>query len=417
MHHHTMRSLVTISRLSSRSPKRSFRTSAVVRAEKVTSRDTRLAGRPRFYDEVGVTTTVSAPWHGEEAEGSVASPISAGVDGSDSASGVHHLRDSGSSKLEYMLSPRKPGSVESPDSCSEWYGVTLDNRILKTPMGQTLAVPSQNLAFGIAAEWDAQAKYLQPSAMPLMTLACTALDQVAHDPEGYRQQCLKFLPTDTVRQISFWEIRFLSIPFFPMCMCANIFADIKRPRASFWSIFLRFFLSFLSFEWRAPKTCFFADPKVDRGLHRRQQDAWGALHGFVEEKLNRAPACAVGASEGMIMVRKREDRNKSVGLPHHRELLDSAAEWTRALDAWHLAALSSICSQAKSFLLGWALLESGSPLRETKQVVEASRVEEEFQISSWGLVEGGHDYDRLNCSIQLHSAEVFSKTILLDNGL
>lgn len=117
------------------------------------------------------------------------------------------------------------------------------------------------------------------------------------------------------------------------------------------------------------------------------------------------------------MARKRKDRNKPAGLPHSKELFDSAMEWTFTLDAWHLAAFSSICSQAKSFLLGWAMLESGSPIEEMAQAIEASRVEEEFQIASWGLVEGGHDYDRLNCSIQLNSAEVFSKTILLDNGL
>ena len=33
--------------------------------------------------------------------------------------------------------------------------------------------------------------------------------------------------------------------------------------------------------------------------------------------------------------------------------------------------------------------------------VNAARVEEEFNIECWGLVEGGHDYDRLNCSVQM----------------
>ena len=47
----------------------------------------------------------------------------------------------------------------------------------------------------------------------------------------------------------------------------------------------------------------------------------------------------------------------------------------------------------------------------------AARVEEEFQISNWGLVEGGHDYDRLNCSIQLHSAHLFVQSIIVDNDL
>lgn len=36
--------------------------------------------------------------------------------------------------------------------------------------------------------------------------------------------------------------------------------------------------------------------------------------------------------------------------------------------------------------------------------MEISRVEEEFQIGRWGLVEGGHDLDRVNCRVNLSSA-------------
>jgi ATP synthase F1 complex assembly factor 2 len=66
-------------------------------------------------------------------------------------------------------------------------------------VGLPLAVPSKHLAFAIAAEWDAQKKYLQPTQMPLMTLTCTALDQAAMHPSVYREQSLSYLPTDTVR--------------------------------------------------------------------------------------------------------------------------------------------------------------------------------------------------------------------------
>ena len=125
--------------------------------------------------------------------------------------------------------------------------------------------------------------------------------------------------------------------------------------------------------------------------------------------------------EGMLMARKRGDTKPTAGLPHPPFLLEQAKDWTHALDAWHLVALQSMCAQAKSFLVPFGLLhftESGnSAFCHLKDAVEASRVEEEFQISNWGLVEGGHDYDRLNCSIQLHSAQLFSKTIVLDNEL
>jgi chaperone required for assembly of F1-ATPase len=39
--------------------------------------------------------------------------------------------------------------------------------------------------------------------------------------------------------------------------------------------------------------------------------------------------------------------------------------------------------------------------RELPKAIGAARLEEEFQMSSWGLVEGQYDYDRL---IQLYRA-------------
>jgi ATP synthase F1 complex assembly factor 2 len=183
-----------------------------VEKKSTSSRDTRLAGRIRFYKQVGVAP-VSAPWEKKKNDEttstpSVDSPISAGVDGSPSASGVHHLKSKSSKNdddddaLQWMLSPRRPGLLKDTNDkttdCS-WFGITLDGRSLSTPMGQTLAVPSERLAYAIAAEWDAQAKYLQPANMPFMTLACTTLDQAAHHPDFYREQALNFLPTDTVR--------------------------------------------------------------------------------------------------------------------------------------------------------------------------------------------------------------------------
>lgn len=117
------------------------------------------------------------------------------------------------------------------------------------------------------------------------------------------------------------------------------------------------------------------------------------------------------------MSRKRGDAKPSAGLPHPPELIQKATEWTQALDAWHLVSFSSVCSQAKSFLVAWAMMQPESPMRDLSKAIEASRVEEEFQIDNWGLVEGGHDYDRLNCSIQLYSSHLFVKTIAMDNQL
>jgi ATP synthase F1 complex assembly factor 2 len=168
-------------------------------------------------------------------------------------------------------------------------------------------------------------------------------------------------------------------------------------------------------------------------LHRRQQQAWKGLHEFCAQRLDGAKPTTAFGMEGILMSRKRGDEKPNVGLPHPPELTQAAIKWTHSLDAWQLVALNSIATQAKSFLIAFCMLESAglslpgrdgtiltgddavpAPFADVAQASEASRVEEEFQISCWGLVEGQHDYDRLNSSVQLHSASLFAKTILLE---
>ena len=51
----------------------------------------------------------------------------------------------------------------------------------------------------IALEWDAQnekSRGIQPVNMPMMSLASTAIDQVALHPPTVIETCMKYLPTD-----------------------------------------------------------------------------------------------------------------------------------------------------------------------------------------------------------------------------
>jgi len=331
-----------------------------------------IGGRTRFYKNVGVRS-VGAPWevigNNNSSEGNnnetVDSPISAGVDGTQSASGVINTLPNNNNKDDMiiqqqkkMLNPRKPSLDwdETTTTNPNWYGITLDGRILKTPLGQSLSVPSELLAWAIAAEWDMQEKYLQPSQMPLMTLACTALDQTASAPDIIQEQALKYLLTDTI--------------------------------------------------------CYWTDPMEDRGLHRRQQDAWDSIHNHCSATMfsDAKAAVAMGVDEALLMSRSR--KTKQSGLPHPESVLAGAKKLVESLDAWHLTALDSVTRGSKSLLVALASLTGGA---DPKAAVEASRVEEEFQIANWGLVEGGHDYDRLNCSIQIHSAHIFLSSIAIDN--
>ena len=96
------------------------------------------------------------------------------------------------------------------------------------------------------------------------------------------------------------------------------------------------------------------------------------------------------------------------GLPHPPELMEYAKKYIQSLDAWHLTAFYSTAREAKSFWMAWAVLQ-GKPM-----TAKAARVEEEFQISNWGLVEGGHDYDRLNTAVQISAAVLLKDSLCID---
>jgi ATP synthase F1 complex assembly factor 2 len=327
-----------------------------------------VKGRRRFYKVAGVAPALP-PWGSEDAtKESVESPISAGVDGTQSASGVVHPKHKSESDLKSVLIPHFPSaagemtSVAPTDSQEpEWFGVTLDGRPLRTPAGQLLTIPSLPLALAISAEWDAQSSHIAPVQMPLMTLVCTALDQTVHNVAGIQQKALTFLPTDT--------------------------------------------------------TCYMADPLDDRVLYRRQEKYWKGVHEFVARQAGgHAPAVAMGANEALPLSRysplkpsSSTGGNKNVfsgGLPHPDPLYEYAGAYVKSLDVWHLTALNAIANEAKSLIVAMAAVQDFDGFSHLQKIVDTGRVEEEFQIENWGLVEGGHDYDRLNAAVGVGSARV-----------
>lgn len=58
------------------------------------------------------------------------------------------------------------------------FTVLLDGRPLRTPAKALLVLPAEALAAAIAAEWQGQEGEVDPQAMPLNALACTAIDVV-----------------------------------------------------------------------------------------------------------------------------------------------------------------------------------------------------------------------------------------------
>ncbi len=357
------------------------------------TRDTRMAGRRRFYKVVDVKP-IPPPWHEFEedttdadATRTVDNPISAGVDGTNSATNISLQKPTRATMMKYLNVHNNHNDENQGQGQGQWYGITLDGRLMKTPLGTTLAVPSLSLAVAIASEWDAQDQTIKPAQMPLMTLTCTTLDQFAIPAvrDHTIDELLKYLRNDT--------------------------------------------------------TCYWADATEDRVLHRRQVKHWEKLHQWVTTPTTRSddvedgggglgskPAVAMGSGEGLIMSRVRKSK-AFAGLPHDEELMENAKRFLEGCDAWSLAAMQSVTMEAKSFLVGMAFVKgsrtrtcssssSGSEgskknpfTKDAKKAVMASRVEEEFQIENWGLVEGGHDYDRLNSSIQIHSAASLMQAI------
>jgi chaperone required for assembly of F1-ATPase len=59
------------------------------------------------------------------------------------------------------------------------YGILLDDRGVRTPVGVHLSVPTEALAQAIAEEWDAQEEHIKPHSMLLTGMANTAIDRIS----------------------------------------------------------------------------------------------------------------------------------------------------------------------------------------------------------------------------------------------
>ncbi len=78
------------------------------------------------------------------------------------------------------------------------FAVLLDGRIVRTPAGGTLALPTEAAARLVAAEWAAQGESIDPSTMPVTRLVNSALDGVARDLPGVVADIVKYAGSDLV---------------------------------------------------------------------------------------------------------------------------------------------------------------------------------------------------------------------------
>jgi chaperone required for assembly of F1-ATPase len=89
--------------------------------------------------------------------------------------------------------PRRFYKVVSTDGDNR---VLLDGKPVRTPMKQHLATPTAAMALAVAAEWEAQAKAIDPARMPLTKLANTAIDRAVSERATIIRELVQYADAD-----------------------------------------------------------------------------------------------------------------------------------------------------------------------------------------------------------------------------
>jgi ATP synthase mitochondrial F1 complex assembly factor 2 len=225
--------------------------------------------------------------------------------------------------------------MASPSTCSNWFGVLLDGKLVQTPQERPLLVPTRALASGIACEWAMQHDKVLPSSMLLTTLATTAIDQFSKIEPSENDKAKQYLAFDVI--------------------------------------------------------CF--RDEQDAKLARRQRKAWDPVLDWIEDACKHRLAVSNGIGSSL----------------EHQERASNAVDavfnqLVSPLDPWRRAAVATAAGDCRSYSLALALvLGPWSP----KKVIEASRIDEEYQIEEWGCVEGGHDIDKAYLQARLSAVQTF----------
>ena len=76
------------------------------------------------------------------------------------------------------------------------FAILLDQRPVRTPARRALAAPTRALAQALAAEWNAQAEFIDPAAMTLTRLANSIIDGVIDAPAAVAAEVERYLACD-----------------------------------------------------------------------------------------------------------------------------------------------------------------------------------------------------------------------------
>jgi chaperone required for assembly of F1-ATPase len=76
------------------------------------------------------------------------------------------------------------------------FGITLDDKPVRTPSRRMLVVPTPEIAEFIAEEWAAQKEVIDPTTMPITRLANSVIDAVADRTEAVADDIAKYFHSD-----------------------------------------------------------------------------------------------------------------------------------------------------------------------------------------------------------------------------
>ncbi|CDP16642.1 unnamed protein product [Coffea canephora] len=213
--------------------------------------------------------------------------------------------------------------------------VMLDYRTLKSPSKRPLKCPTPALAMAVAAEWDyQQTDGIRPFTMPLMKLACTALERVPLTRPKVIENLMKKFHQDLV-------------------FC------------------------------RAP-----ADNDLTKGVFERQVEKIDPLLKWLESEFGYKPVIY----------------SSFFGGKQQEGLVTAIEGLLKRTNDCELAAIDAIAAAAHSLVIAIGIFRGRLNIEEA---IELIRLEEDLQVDSWGLVEGGHDVDIADLKVQVASAAVF----------
>lgn len=92
--------------------------------------------------------------------------------------------------------PKRFYKVASVAPVEGSFAVHLDGKPVRTPGKSLLALPTEQAAALVAAEFDAQKEIIDPVTMPVLRLVNTAIDGVASDPQAVLEDMLRFASSD-----------------------------------------------------------------------------------------------------------------------------------------------------------------------------------------------------------------------------